>query len=97
MRRSRFCICLTLLFINTVSIAQEKVSPPGDPLLARADRLTDDLVKEAASLNPYPRAILLAGMGETWAAKARAEAIRSRQPTPCFPFLRVTTKRRAMS
>jgi hypothetical protein len=66
MRRSRFCICLTLLFINTVSIAQEKVSPPGDPLLARADRLTDDLVKEAASLNPYPRAILLAGMGETW-------------------------------
>ncbi|MEW6211492.1 MAG: hypothetical protein AB1631_24210, partial [Acidobacteriota bacterium] len=67
MKRSRFRICLTLLVISqTVSIAQEKVSPSRELWLVRAERLTDDLTKEAAALSLFSRAMLFAGMGETW-------------------------------
>jgi hypothetical protein len=67
MRRNRFCICLTLLFIlQTASIAQEKSPQTRDQWMIRAERLTDDLIKDAETLSPYGRALLFAGLGETW-------------------------------
>ncbi len=71
MRPTRFfcCICLALLSIlRTASIAQERFPQTNapDPWLVRAERLTEDLTKDAASLSVHGRAMLFAGLGETW-------------------------------
>ncbi|HVF55606.1 MAG TPA: hypothetical protein VM934_05625 [Pyrinomonadaceae bacterium] len=48
------------------AIKAQVAEPTPDPWLARAQTLTDDLVKDSASLTSYDRALLWARLGSVW-------------------------------